>query len=85
MWQINLQIAYKQSNRGCRLAPVLKRSNLAFPMITKDIPMINLAELLEKSEDKLMSILHHYTIGTGYSKYSSTLEEAWRFQRCRIF
>jgi len=40
--------------------------------------MKKLAELLPKSEDRLMSILHHYTIGTGYSKYSSTLEEAWR-------
>jgi hypothetical protein len=40
--------------------------------------MIQLAELLVKSEDRLMSILHQYTIGTGYSKYSSTLEEAWR-------
>jgi len=40
--------------------------------------MNKLAQLITVSEDRLMQILHAHSIGRGYSKYTSTLEEAWR-------
>ena len=40
--------------------------------------MNRLAELVAGGEDRIIQILLHYTLGRGYARYSSTLEEAWR-------
>jgi hypothetical protein len=40
--------------------------------------MKQLADLVAGGEDKLIRVLHGYTLGRGYAEYSSTLEEAWR-------
>jgi len=40
--------------------------------------MEKLATLVASGEDRIIHILHGYTLGRGYAKYSSTLEEAWR-------
>ena len=37
-----------------------------------------LSALVSGSEDRIIRILHGYTLGRGYAKYVSTLEEAWR-------
>jgi signal transduction histidine kinase len=40
--------------------------------------MKQLADLVVTGEDRIIRILHGYTVGRGYAKYTSTLEEAWR-------
>lgn len=40
--------------------------------------MKKLAELLAVSEDRIIQIVLSYALKMGYTKYTSTLEEAWR-------
>ena len=47
-------------------------------MVNQERSMNELAKLIATSEDRLMKILLSYALKRGYTKYSSTLEEAWR-------
>ena len=47
-------------------------------MTDRERAMDPLARLIAASEDRLMKIVLSYALSRGYTKYSPTLEEAWR-------